>query len=119
MTKTLTLIGICVAGAILAQMFLKLGLNRHGPIESFSLTTMIRLSRDPLILAAVAFYSATGILWIGALSRVDLSFAYPLLTLSVAGVALVSSVALNEPMNLSRAIGTLLAIAGAWLVLRS
>jgi len=52
MTKTLTLIGICVAGAILAQMFLKLGLNRHGPIESFSLTTMIRLSRDPLILAA-------------------------------------------------------------------
>ena len=49
----------------------------------------------------------------------DLSFAYPLLTLSVAGVALVSSVALNEPMNLSRAIGTLLAIAGAWLVLRS
>lgn len=119
MTKTLMLLGICVLSGIFAQLLLKMGLNRAGAVEAVSLAALLGVLRQPLVVAGVAFYFISGVSWIVALSRVDLNFAYPLLTLSVVGVAWASTVFLGEPLTTRRLVGTLVTVLGAWLVVRS
>jgi drug/metabolite transporter (DMT)-like permease len=119
MTKTLTLLGICILTAVSAQVIVKVGLNRHGPVETVTSTAVLAVLREPLVLAGVALYALSALSWLIALSRVDLSFAYPLLTLSVVGVAWASKVFLGEPVSLLRLVGTLVTLGGAWLVVRS
>ena len=119
MNKTFLLLGVCITSAIGAQVALKLGLNRFGAVEEVTLGAILGMLRVPLVLAGVGFYLISGLSWMVALSRVDLSFAYPLLTLAVVGMAWASTLFLGEPMTLARIVGTLLTVGGAWLVGRS
>lgn len=119
MTKTLLLLGICVAGAVCAQILLKLGLNQIGVIEPFALRNLRALVGNLHVAAAAGCYLLAALAWILALSRADLNFAYPILTLSIAGVAWASTVFLGEPLSASRILGTLLTMLGAWLVIRT
>ena len=67
-----------------AQLFLKAGTNATGVITltpSDGLATILRLATVPPILAGLACYAVSVVVWILGLSRVPVSVAYPMLSL--------------------------------------
>ena len=73
------------AGVLLnaaAQLFLKAGTNATGVITLTAdnwLATFLRLAAMPPILAGIACYAVSVVVWILGLSRVPVSVAYPIL----------------------------------------
>lgn len=119
MIKTLLFLGVCIAAAVCAQVFLKLGLNQIGLIEPFTLRSIRALAGNLHVVTAAGCYLLAAGAWVLALSRAELNFAYPILTLSIPGVAWASTLFLGEPLPATRIVGTVLTVLGVWLVLRS
>ena len=80
----LPLIFACVAFNTLAQISLKAGLRGIGYID-FNITkvinTCLQLLKSPFILIGFIFYALSLVFWIACLSRVEVSYAYPLTSL--------------------------------------
>jgi multidrug transporter EmrE-like cation transporter len=117
--RTAVLLAIVIVSAVCAQVTLKVGLNRLGAIEEITPARVAAALTSPLVLLGIAFYLVSGLSWILALSRVDLSVGYPVLTLSAIGVSWASAVVLGEAVGFWRAVGTVLTVVGVWVVVRS
>lgn len=105
-----------------AQLFLKAGTNATGVITltpSDGLATILRLATVPPILAGLACYAVSVVVWILGLSRVPVSVAYPMLSLGYVVNALAAWWLLGEPVGAMRSAGVLLILGGVWLVARS
>ena len=59
------------------------------------------------------------VFWILALSRVDVSIAYPMLSVGYIVTALAGWLLFSEALGPARVAGILIIIAGVWLVARS
>ena len=104
------------------QLFLKAGVTPGGPIP-FSLEGLGMLLRriltTPLILAGYAVGVLTGLLWLTALSRLEISLASP----AVAGLYFIlllfaSRFLLSESITPGRWAGVLLILGGIFLLAR-
>ncbi len=119
MHRNLALIGVCILVGAAAQLLLKAGMNRHGPINHLDLATLVSVFTNPRVVLAIVAYGVSSFTWIIVLSRVPLNLAYPLLTLSTVTVAIAATPVLKEPFTWHRFVGTLLTAGGAWLIVRS
>ncbi len=119
LTAFLIVIGaICLT--VTGELFLKTGMNRVGTVHLSEITNAIaRVTRTPHIYVGFAFVFSGSLLWLTALSRAPLSFAYPILSLGYILVLVSSKVILHEPVSLLRWIGTAVVICGVWLVFQS
>lgn len=102
------------------QLFLKAGVSSGGPIGiSFEglMVLLRRIFTTPLILAGYVLGALTNLVWLTALSRFEISFAAPVMA-SLYFVFLLGSSALvlGESVGPNRWIGTLLIVAGMFLV---
>jgi multidrug transporter EmrE-like cation transporter len=70
----------------------------------------------PLTLLGLMLYAVSAMFWISALSRVELSYAYPLLGAGYVLVGLVSWKLWGESFGLQRILGTLVVALGVILV---
>jgi drug/metabolite transporter (DMT)-like permease len=102
------------------QLFLKAGVSKGGPIGiSFEgLAILIRrILTTPLILVGYALGGLTNLVWLAALSRFEISFAAPVMaSLYFVFLLAMSALVLGESVGPNRWIGTLLIIAGMFLV---
>jgi multidrug transporter EmrE-like cation transporter len=78
--------GLILAGVLLnavAQLMLKAGTHRVGPLDpSFdSLAVLPSLVLSAPILAGLCCYALSVVVWIVALTRVEVSMAYPMLSI--------------------------------------
>ena len=107
-----------VLSGAFAQTMMKLGLRRLGPFGSTPLTQVVaRLFLSPLILLALASYGAGVVLYMLILSRVDLSFLYPVMTAMGLILATIISAALfGEQISALRLGGILVIIVGVFLI---
>jgi multidrug transporter EmrE-like cation transporter len=64
-------------------------------------------------------YGISAASWLVILSRVDLSFAYPMISIGYILVVILSKYIFDEPVTSFRIAGTLLVCAGVLLLLRS
>ncbi|MCC7463028.1 MAG: EamA family transporter [Gammaproteobacteria bacterium] len=71
------------------------------------------------ILAGLACYAISVIVWILALSRVDVSIAYPMLSVGYVVNALAAAWLFGEPLGVLRIAGIGVIILGVWMVARS
>ena len=114
-----------LAGVLLnamAQLFLKAGTNVTGVLTLTAddwLRTLARLATVPPILAGIACYALSVVVWILGLSRVPVSVAYPLLSLGYVVNAVAAQWLLGEAVTLQRWIGIGFILLGVWLVARS
>jgi drug/metabolite transporter (DMT)-like permease len=74
---------------------------------------------EPMVLIGLACYVLAALTWIAALTRLDLSVAYPFLALNFVLVALSSWLILDETLPPLRWLGILVICAGILLVARS
>lgn len=119
MPRNLLLLGVCIVVTAAAQLLLKAGMNRHGPINHLDLTTLVSVFTNVQVVLAIVAYGISSLTWMVVLSRVPLNIASPLLTLSTITVALAATPLLQEPFTWQRFAGTLLTAGGAWLIVRS
>jgi len=116
----LVLTGVMLNAA--AQLLLKAG-SRAITDVSFSLantwTLAARMALNPPILGGLALYVVSVVFWILALSRVDVSIAYPMLSIGYIVSALAGWLLFSEALSPARVAGIVVIIVGVWLVARS
>jgi drug/metabolite transporter (DMT)-like permease len=101
------------AQVVLKRLMLAMG---SGGIQAL---TPVRLWNDGLLsvaTAAGAMLIAGFLFWLASLSRLDLSYAYPVACTSALLVAVFSALFLNETVTLKMIAGTILMVAGATLL---
>ena len=118
-------LGLLLAAIVLgtcAQLLLKAGTNAVGTF-AFSLDNALpvgmRLAMEPRILGGAGLYVVSLAIWIMALSRVEVSVAYPMLSIGFALNALLAWWLLGEAVTPARMLGIGVIIVGVWLVARS
>jgi len=114
----LALLAALIAAA--GQTLLKQVMTNIGVVENLTaaglLTLIGKLVRQPLFYAAGVVYVLGFASWLVVLSRVDLSFAYPILAITYVLVPLAGVVFFNETVPSLRWFGMLVIIAGIVLV---
>lgn len=122
MVKNLLLIFIAVTFAVCTQLLLKHGMTKVGFIE-FNIGSAYRqLSKaitSPFILLAFILFGISALSWLVVLSRVDLSFAYPMVATGYIITVFLSWLLFKESVPLIRIIGCLAIALGVILISRS
>jgi len=116
----LILLGVGLNAA--AQLLLKAGTNAVGrfAFDAGSLVPVAaRLAFEPHILAGCACYAVSLVVWIMGLSRIEVSIAYPLLSLGYVINAAAAWYLFGESLTVMRVAGIGLIIAGVFLVART
>ena len=105
-----------------AQLLLKAGTNAVGRFE-FSAANAVpvgfKLATEPHILGGIACYVVSVVVWILALSRVEVSIAYPMLSIGYVLNALAAWYWLGEAVTPARLVGIGIIIVGVYVVARS
>jgi multidrug transporter EmrE-like cation transporter len=105
-----------------AQLLLKAGTNSVGVFE-FSRDNIVpvgwRLATEPHIVGGLACYVISVVIWVMALSRVEVSVAYPLLSIGYVVNAIAAWYLFGEAVTPMRLAGIGIIIVGVCLVARS
>ncbi len=105
-----------------AQLLLKAGTNAVGHFE-FSRDNIVpigwQLATEPHIMGGLGFYVISVVVWIMALSRVEVSIAYPMLSIGYVVNALAAWWLFGEAVSLTRLAGIGVIIVGVYIVSRS
>lgn len=116
---------LIIAGVLLntiAQIALKMGMRTIGYFD-FNFENIIpvglKIIRNPYIFLGLSCYVLSVIVWLLALSRVDVSYAYPMTSLGYIFTALLGFMLLGESLSLSRILGIIVILIGVYLVSRS
>ena len=117
---SLVLAGVLLNAA--AQLLLKAGTNRIGEF-AFSMDNLlpvgVKVATSPPILAGLACYAVSVVVWIMALSRVPVSVAYPMLSIGYVVNALAAWALFGESLAAQKLVGIGFIIVGVFLVARS
>lgn len=113
-------VGICLNAV--AQLLLKAGTNAVGAIhltaENWLPTGMKLITQVPII-GGLACYVLSVVVWIIGLSRVDVTIAYPLLSLGYVINAIGASYFLGEVVSVQRMGAIALILIGVGLLART
>ena len=120
-TWLLLLGGVALNAA--AQLLLKAATRTSGVLVSdsghVSWTAAADLLRAYPLWVGLAFYGVSVILWLGALSRVPVSIAYPMLSIGYVVNAVAALFLFNEALTGAKVIGILLTVAGVIVLARA
>jgi len=115
---SILLILSCVFLNTIAEILMKLGMTKIGeeiPIKGLFEYAPVILS-NPYNLVGLGLYGVSAFLWFIVLSREDLSFAYPIMSLTYALVVISAFAFFGEKIPIIRIIGILLIMLGVALV---
>lgn len=116
----LILLGVLLNAA--AQLFLKEGMRRIGQFE-FVWANLIpiglQVATNGFVLGGMVCYLISVAVWLLVLSRVEVSFAYPMLSIGYIVNAVAGYYLFEENLSISRITGILIIVAGVYLTSRS
>jgi drug/metabolite transporter (DMT)-like permease len=105
-----------------AQLLLKTGMGKIGYF-TFSVKNIwpigLAVATNPYILMGLCCYVISVVVWLLGLSRIDVSIAYPLLSLAYVAVAIIAYFFLHEQVTFMRMAGIFVILIGVFIVARS
>lgn len=112
---------ICTLLGAGAQIMLKKGLNEVG---KFSLAEMagpkiFSIVFQPLVFSGLMMYGMSFVLWLYALSNFNVSFVFPLISLSYVFGAVFSMTFLKETIPPMRWLAICVIVAGCFMIIKS
>jgi len=117
---SLVLAGVLLNAA--AQLLLKAGTNSIGAF-GFTADNVVpigmKVASNPFIVGGLACYAVSVVVWIMALSRVEVSLAYPMLSIGYVINALAAWYLFGEALTAQRMVGIGTIVVGVFLVARS
>ena len=122
MNLALIYILVAVLASAVGQLVLKKGMGSMGALTLGAGQLggiLARIVASPYVLLGLAIYACGTLFWLVALSRVDLSYAYPFVSLSYVVMLVASWLLLDEQISLLRIAGSAVVILGVLLISRS
>jgi multidrug transporter EmrE-like cation transporter len=116
----LILVGVLLNAG--AQLLLKAGMGQIGHFEFSAANVVpigIKVMANPPIVSGLALYVISVGVWLMVLSRVQVSFAYPMLSIGYVVNAVAANYLFGEPLTSMRILGIFIIIAGVYLVAQS
>jgi multidrug transporter EmrE-like cation transporter len=113
---------ISVLGGAFGQLMLKKGMGSMGPL-TLSVgqlgSILWGMATNPYVVAGLGIYALGTLFWLLALSRVELSFAYPFASLSYLIMLFAAWQLFKEDISVLRLVGTLVICVGVLIISRS
>lgn len=110
-----------IALTVYGQLILKWRISKFGPFPEEGMEKVrffISLFLDPAIFSGFAAGFLASLAWMAAMTKFDLSHAYPFMSLNFVVVLLLSGWLLNEPMTIQKTIGISLIVFGTIIAAR-
>jgi drug/metabolite transporter (DMT)-like permease len=104
---------------VIGEILLKLGVNAVGErVGAFSLdpTVLWATFTDWRVILGFALVFGGALFWLGVISRVNLSFAYPLLALNYVLILVPSRLLLNETITPTKIVGAVIVVVGVIVI---
>jgi uncharacterized membrane protein len=119
----LSLMMVSIVLAAFGQIAMKSGMSQIEEIndfrELFNLNTFFDIFTNFYVLSGLLLYVVSLILWLGALSTLDVSYMYPLISSGYAITAILAFVFLKEDITLFRWVGIALVVIGCFMIVKS
>ena len=108
----------------LGEFILKASINSYqAPTPSTPMSSYLNLAAyvfsNPITILSLIMVITGGILWLGAMSKFELSCLYPFLSTNLMLIVIGSHVILGEEVNLYRYIGVMLIMTGLVIISKS
>lgn len=119
MLAVLTLLITASALTVVGEVLLKLGMNAvSARVGAFSLDLRVLWTTftDWRVLLGFALVFGGALFWLGVISRVNLSFAYPLLALNYVLILIPSRFILGETITPSKLLGAVIVVIGVIVI---
>ncbi|WP_293759741.1 EamA family transporter [uncultured Paraglaciecola sp.] len=105
--------------SVVAQILLKHGMsnsNVQTALELDALNAVITIFTNISVLGGLAAYVSSAGVWLLVLSKIDVSKAYPFVGIGFIGTMMFAHWFLNEPLTLTKVLGTSLVLLGVLLI---
>jgi multidrug transporter EmrE-like cation transporter len=106
---------LTIVFTVYGQIMLKTRILQAGSVPVVfdeKLSFIAKLFLDPWVLSCFVSAFIASLCWMIAMSRLQLSYAYPFMSLSFVSVLLLSAVFFHEPITLNKVIGLGFIIGG-------
>ncbi|OGC06567.1 hypothetical protein A2526_01700 [candidate division WOR-1 bacterium RIFOXYD2_FULL_36_8] len=114
------LIMVSISLAVIAQLSMKHGMNEFGSFQVTQILSKIApMLSNPWVFTGFALFGLSSIFWLAVLSRMNLSFAYPMVSLAYVAVAFLSMILFKESVSFIRWLGIFIICFGVFLISRS
>lgn len=118
----LALIFVDVILNVVGQLSLKYGMSQFGNF-SLSLSTLppvfLKAATNPNVLLGLVCYGLGFLVWLIVLSKAEVSYAYPLISLGYVFTAILARAMFGEAVSFTRMAGILVTCLGVFLIARS
>lgn len=111
----------CILFTVYGQLVLKWRINLKGalpPHFSDMLLFMAKLFLDPWLVSGFVAAFIASLFWMAAMTKFEISFAYPFMSLSFILVFILSIVIFGETFTWGKIIGLALIIAGIFVTVK-
>ena len=119
----LGLILLSVTLSAIAQVLFKLGMSsvviQRALTGGSTMEAALAVGLNPGVLGGLSLYGIGTILWLGVLSRTEVSQAYPFVGIGFVLTALIGYFHFGDTLSTSRICGIALVIGGIFLISRS
>lgn len=105
----------CILFTVYGQLVLKWRMNLKGELPAEitdKILFMAKLFLDPWLLSGFAAAFVASLFWMAAMTKFEISFAYPFMSLSFVLVLILSILIFGETFTWGKVIGLLLIVAG-------
>lgn len=106
---------------VYGQLILKWRIDFHGAFPQQFKEQLLYLGKallDPYIISSFAAAFLASLTWMAALTKFDISYAYPFMSLSFLFVLFFSFLFFNEPLTLNKLAGIILIMTGLYFASR-
>lgn len=111
---------ISILLAVTGQLLMKKGMLIFGTFPLNQLAyKLVPMFLNPYVFFGFTCFAASSIFWLAVLSRLELSFVYPMVSVAYVLVAIASLIFFKENVTLIRWMGILVIIMGVFLISRS
>lgn len=108
--------------AVFGQIAMKNGMNAVGTVavkEIFDIKKLLAIFTNKFVFFGCLLYAIALIAWLVGLSRLDVSYMYPLLSLGYVLTAIFAFIFLKENITLMRWAGIFLIFIGSYFIIRT
>lgn len=115
-------IALTLALTVYGQLVLKWQMSGTGQMPAGGIEKVLFLLQqflNPWVMSGFAAAFLASLAWMAAMTRFDLNYAYPFMSLAFIIVMVFSIVFLGEALSPQKAIGTLMVVAGLIVVARA
>lgn len=107
---------------VYGQLILKWRISLYGqlPVETAEkLYFLAKLVFDPFLISGFASTLVAAVFWIAAMTKFDISYAYPFMSLAFVLVLILSAWFFKEPITLNKMLGMAFIVIGIIITSRS